>query len=227
MLSRSGYGVEDRPVNVPAHRAELNELGYLSVPLIVVAGRAFPGFPLQRLAVDLGLARARFSAAGTRRALRQALDGLQSFAELLPELPPALWKEQAYPLNPERDHTFGHFAWSVFRFLELTLEAPARGALAWEDLQESVQLTDWRSASRFGSFSDVESYAFPLLARGRAWGASISAEEMRTPITTPWGRLQLHLLVGILAEHTEIKRAHLLFRLRGSPVGSPRPVSLK
>jgi hypothetical protein len=215
LLSRNGYGVEDRPVSLPVHRDALNELGYLSVPVVVVAGRAFPGFPLRSLAVNLGLARSRFSASATRRTLDGALESLEAVAGLLPELPPALWSEQAYPLNPDRDHTFGHFTWGMFRFLELTLEAPARGGLPWDELQDSVQVSDWRTADRYRSFSAVHAYALPLLARGRAWATTLRTAEMRAPLTTPWGRLELHVLVGILAEHTEIKRTHLSKRLQG------------
>jgi hypothetical protein len=213
LLSRSGYAVEDRPVNEPANRQALIELGYLSVPVVEVAGRSFPGFPLRSLTVNLGLARARFSPRATVRALGGSLDALESVAGVLSELPPSMWSEQAYPLQPGRDHTFGHFVWGMFRFLELTLQAPERGGLPWEELQDSVQVSDWRSAARYRSFPDVGDYAQPILARGREWQDSLSPDEMRAPLTTPWGALELHVLVGILAEHTEIKRNHLLKRL--------------
>jgi len=213
LLSRSGYVVEDRPVDVPANRQALIELGYLSVPVVEVAGRAFPGFPLRSLTVNLGLARARFSPKATVRTLGSSLDALEIVSGLLTELPPAMWSEQAYPLQPGRDHTFGHFVWGMFRFLELTLSAPQRGGLLWEELQDSVQVSDWRSAARYQSFADVGDYAQPLLVRGRRWQNSLAAEEMRAPLTTPWGALELHVLIGILAEHTDIKRTHLLKRL--------------
>jgi hypothetical protein len=213
LLSRSGYVVEDRPVSVPANREALIELGYLSVPVVEVAGRAFPGFPLRSLTVNLGLARARFSPKATLRTLASSLDALEGVAALLPELPPEMWSEQAYPLQAGRDHTFGHFLWGVFRFLELTLQAPERGGLPWEELQESVQVSDWRSAAHYRSFADVSEFAQPLLARGREWHGRLAPEEMRAPLTTPWGPLELHVLVGILAEHTDIKRTHLLKRL--------------
>jgi hypothetical protein len=217
LLSRSGYEVQDRPVDAPANRAALNELGYLSVPVVVVAGRAFPGFPRRTLAANLGLARTRFSAAATRRTLARSLAALEELAALLPQLPLELWHEQAYPRNPDRDHTFGHFTWGVFRFLELTLAAPEQG-MPWEQLQDSVQLADWRSAPRFTSFADVRDYALPLLDRGRAWAASLTTEEMRAPVETPWGRLELHVLLGILSEHTDIKQTHLRRRLGADAV---------
>jgi hypothetical protein len=213
LLSRSGYRVEDRPVNLPLNQARLKSLGFLSVPVVVVADRAFAGFPQRSLAESLGLARSRFSASGTRQTLAGALDALDDLDAVLAGLPNELWDEQAYPLNPDRDHTFGHFAWGVFRFLELTLNAPALGELAWEELQDSVQLADWRSADRFTSFTDVRAYALPLRERGRAWQRSLTTEEMRVPLATPWGRLELQVLIGILAEHTDIKRTHLLKRL--------------
>jgi hypothetical protein len=213
LLSRSGYEVEDRPVNVAANREELNTLGFLSVPVVVVAGRAFAGFPQSSLAQSLGLAGEHFSADATRATFVTALDALDGVAAMLPDLPPELWNEQAYPLNPDRDHTFGHFTWGVFRFLELVLNAPSSGELAWEELQDSVQLADWRSASRFAAFSDVHAYALPLLSRGRAHARSMTPDEMRRRLDTPWGNLETAGLIGILAEHTDIKKIHLAQRL--------------
>lgn len=213
MLSRSGYVVEDRPVNVPAHRQALTELGYLSVPVVEVAGRAFPGFPVRSMAANLGLAPARFSPKATLGTFGGSLDALDEVARLLSKLPPEMWSEQAYPLQPGRDHTFGQFAWGMFRFLELTLRAPERRGLPWEELQDSVQVSDWRSAADYRSFADVGEYALPLLARGRQWQGRLAPEEMRMPLATPWGELELHVLIGILAEHTEIKRTHLFKRL--------------
>jgi hypothetical protein len=37
--------------------------------------------------------------------------------------------------------------------------------------------------------------------------------EMRRRLDTPWGNLETAGLVGILAEHTDIKRIHLAQRL--------------
>lgn len=213
MLSRSGYRVEDRPVNLTVNQAQLKSLGFLSVPVVVVAGRAFPGFPQRSLAASLGIAGTNFSEAAIRRTLAGALDALDELYVVLASLPQALWEEQAYPLNPDRAHTFGHFTWGIFRFLELTLSAPTLGGLAWEELQDSVELADWRSADSFKSFADVQHYAEPLLERGRAWESSLTTEEMRQQLATPWGRLELHVLTGILAEHTDIKQTHLLKRL--------------
>jgi hypothetical protein len=198
---------------VAANRDQLNALGFLSVPVVVVAERAFPGFPQSSLAQSLGLARTRFSAQASRRTLGRTLDALDEVAALLPRLPTELWDEQAYPLNPDRDHTFGHFTWGIFRFLELVLNAPAAGRLAWEELQDSVQLEDWRSASRFANFSDVLAYGLPLVRRGRVLADSMTPKEMRRQLATPWGTLETHTLVGILAEHTDIKRTHLAQRL--------------
>jgi hypothetical protein len=223
LLSRNGYKVEDRPVNVAANREQLNKLGFLSVPVVVVAGRAFAGFPQSSLARSLGLAHGRFSAAATRRTFVQALDALDEVAAMLPLLPAKLWDEQAYPLNPDRDHTFGHFAWGVFRFLELVLSAPESGGLAWEELQDSVQLADWRNASQFASFGAVHTYAQPLLRRGRAAAESMSPAQMRQRLSTPWGNLEAHSLLGILAEHTDIKKIHLAERLeRAAGLDLPR-----
>ena len=213
MLSRHGYSVQDRPVNVAANRARLIELGFLSVPVVEVAGRAFAGFPVRNLTVNLGLARARLSAAATHKVLAEALDALESVADTLPQLPASMWTEQAYPLQPERNHTFGHFTWGMFRFLELTLLAPARGGLPWEDLKDSVQNQDWRAAHHFASFQDVRGYAEPLLERASVWRRGIAVDALRQPLETPWGGLELHVLIGILGEHTEIKRDHLLKRL--------------
>ncbi len=143
----------------------------------------------------------------------QALEALDDVAAMLPFLPPKLWDEQAYPLNPDRDHTFGHFTWGVFRFLELVLNAPESGGLAWEELQDSVQLADWRNASQFASFGDVHTYALPLLRRGRGAAEAMTPAQMRQSLTTPWGTLEAHSLLGILAEHTDIKKIHLSQRL--------------
>ena len=213
MLARSGYHVEDRPVTVEANRRALTDLGFLSVPVVEVGGRAFPGFPLRSLTVNLGLARARFAPRATLRTLASGLDALEVVANLLPELPAEMWSEQAYPLQPGRNHTFGHFTWGMFRFLELTLQAPERGSLPWEDLQDSVQVSDWRSATRYHGFADVREYGLALLAGGREWQDRLTPQAMRAPLTTPWGALELHVLIGVLAEHTEIKRLHLFKRL--------------
>ena len=205
-----------------ANREQLNALGFLSVPVVVIAERAFAGFPRSSLAQSLGLASVRFSAKATRRTLVEALDALDEVAALLPRLPTELWDEQAYPLNPDRDHTFGHFTWGIFRFLELVLNAPEAGELAWAELQDSVQLEDWRSASRFATFSDVQAYAFPLIRRGRTFADSITPDEMRRRLATPWGNLEMHSLIGILAEHTDIKKIHLAQRLGTSGDSEPR-----
>jgi hypothetical protein len=217
LLSQNGYQVQDLPVTIPANREALSRLGYMSVPVVVVAGRAFPGFPERHLEQSLGLASARFSAPATRRMLLLTLADLETIAQLLAELPDAMWREQAYPLIPDRDHTFGHFAWGIFRFLELTLAAPRLGALRWDDLQESVQVGDWRSADRFRGFRDVQSYAEPLLASARDWAQGLERGQLRQPLSTPWGGLELHSLIGILAEHTTIKRDHLRRRLAVIP----------
>jgi hypothetical protein len=217
LLAHNGYEVEDRPVNIAANRAELNALGFLSVPVVVVCGNAFAGFPQSSLAHSLGLSRTRFSEHATRGTLLQALDALDEVALLLPNLPDELWREQAYPLNPDRNHTFGHFTWGMFRFLELVLDAPAADELAWSELQDSVQLADWRSAAQFSDFADVRAYALPLLARGRALAREIGPTEMRRRLRSPWGELEAHNLIGVLAEHTDIKKTHLEQRLQPQP----------
>lgn len=221
MLADAGYEVEERPVNRPEHRAALRELGFDSVPVVAIGGRAFPGFPLAGLERDLGLSRRRFSAAACRRDLEATLEALEALAEELPALPPDRWDRQAYPLNPDRDHTLGHLAWSVYRMLELVLAGPARGGLPWSELVDSTELRHWRRRAEFTGFADVRAYALPLLAAARGWGPGLDARALRLPLDTPWGRIELHALLGILGEHSQMKAGRLREEL--TPRRGPGP----
>jgi hypothetical protein len=205
LLGEAGYEVEERPVDRPDNRAALKRLGFDSVPVVAVGGRAFPGFPRSSLERSLGLRGGRPAVDETLARLDVTLSELAALATELPELPGQLWSRQAYPLNPQRDHTLGHLAWSVYRMLELTLDAPVRGGLPWDELVDSTELRHWRRREEYASFPDVSAYALPLLAAARSWRESLAADDLDQELDTPWGRIDVAAQIGILAEHTEIK----------------------
>jgi hypothetical protein len=221
LLADAGYEVAERPVNRPEHQAALRALGFDSVPVVEAGGRAFPGFPLASLERALGLSRRRFSATAARRDLVATLDLLDEIAEALPRLPAALWDRQAYPLNTDRDHTLGHLAWSVYRMVELVLAAPASGGLPWSELVDSTEMRYWRRRDEFTSFAGVRDYGLPLLAAARRWKPDANA--LRQLIDTPWGRIELHALLGILGEHSRMKASRLRDELAAVRNSGPPP----
>jgi hypothetical protein len=205
LLGEAGYEVDERPVNLAENRASLTTRGFDSVPVVVVGGKAFPGFPRRSLLKGLGLAAAESSPAEALRGLSATLDDLEQLAGGLPSLSQELWPEQAYTLNPERDHTLGHLAWSIFRFVELTREAPARAGLPWSELVDSTELRHWRRRPEFASFADVSAYGRAELDAGRRWAALLRPSDLAQLLDTPWGRIDLRSLIEILGEHSQIK----------------------
>ena len=210
MLSQNGFEVEDRSAAEPIHRAELEALGYQSAPVIVLGSRIFAGFPEENVRREIGLPAADFTYESTLVKLRSALAMLRHMREVTAAIPDRFWWEQMYA---NRDHPLGHFVWSIYRFVRLVIETPAKGEFAYADLKPSLLRTDWPEEEKFRTFAALTSFADEMIAELAAWERTLTPESLDSEVDTPWGRVSMHSLIGILNEHTSLKFSLLFPKL--------------
>ncbi len=222
MLSLHGYEVDNRNIGRPEYRAELTALGFKAIPVVVVEGRAFPGFPEEVLLRELGLPSAETDRPDERRQLDLARQVLEATLRLVALLPEERWSDL---VTPDRDRTLGQWTWHVFRYVENVLEAADEGALPWEKIEPLVERRSWTQGAEFRSFADVSAYGARVADALAAWSRSLPEGGLSRRVDAYWGPSTMRTLVDNTIRHTSVHLRQLRQRLEEWRPDAPDVVS--
>lgn len=222
MLSLHGYEVDNRNVGRPEHLSELRALGFESIPVVVVDGRGFPGFPEEVLLRELGLPPPAGGPLDDRRRLDLVGQVVETAVRLVAQLPETRWSEL---VTPDRDRALGQWTWHVFRYVENVLEAAEEGELPWRKIEPLVERRTWTRSGDFQSFSAVSAYGGQVAERLRIWSSALPESGLSLEVRAYWGPSTMRTLVDNTIRHTSIHLRQLRLKLQEWRPDAPEVVS--
>jgi len=207
LLSREAYNVETRSLEHRQHRDEMAALGYTMVPVVVIDGRHFPGFPDEVLRRGLGLPSIAINVEDFRMKMKSGLGVLHMVERLVKHIPQELWEER---LAPDRDRPLGQWVWHIFHLPEVFLGAVRDGVLGLDALKSATVRQHWYQEPEFPSFEAVASYAWAVIQRLDRWISSVDAHDLSQDIDTPWGLVTVAGALDHVERHSAIHLRQLV-----------------
>lgn len=205
------------------HLRELHSYGFDSIPMIVLEGRAFPGFPDEVVWRELGIDPEQLR--DFDALLGSLHEALWCFGVLtdvvVSQIPDFLW---SYRVVEGRYRPLGQWVWHIYAFADEILRVPSREGLSWEDLLPMAELTYWTERDKFPTFSSIREYGQGAVSRFQEFTNELRPEVAFASYDTPWGPLPLSALLRHVERHTAIHLRQvisLLNRELGIPVVSP------
>ncbi|MQB01881.1 MAG: hypothetical protein GEU78_16650 [Actinobacteria bacterium] len=181
--------------------AEMQDLGFDTVPTVVVDGRAFQAFPDEVLKRELGIPIESNSLEIALKHLETSAQILAITADVVAALPQSLWSVR---LVDNRDRGLGQWSWHIFQFAVECVEGIEGGVLEWEDVRRLAERQYWTDEETYLEFESIARYGKAVVERLSHWSRSVDDDLLSQEMESPWGILSGYGLISHLERHSAI-----------------------